>query len=59
MTKGWLDDPVMRGVVTANSPMGRPAQPEEIAGMVLYLGSPLASYSNGGVYIVDGAQTAP
>jgi NAD(P)-dependent dehydrogenase (short-subunit alcohol dehydrogenase family) len=58
MTKGWFDDPVMRGVVTANSPMGRPAQPEEIAGMVLYLASQLASYVNGGVYLVDGGQTA-
>jgi NAD(P)-dependent dehydrogenase (short-subunit alcohol dehydrogenase family) len=58
MTKGWLDDPTMRSVVTANSPMGRPAQPEEIVGMVLYLASPLASYANGGVYVVDGGQTA-
>jgi NAD(P)-dependent dehydrogenase (short-subunit alcohol dehydrogenase family) len=58
MTKGWLDDPTMRAVVTANSPLGRPAQPEEIAGMVLYLASPLASFATGGVYLVDGGQTA-
>ncbi len=58
MTKGWLDDPTMRSVVTANSPMGRPAQPDEIVGMVLYLASPLASYNTGGVYVVDGGQTA-
>ncbi len=58
MTKGWLDDPTMRSVVTANSPMGRPAQPDEIVGMVLYLASPLASYATGGVYVVDGGQTA-
>ncbi len=58
MTKGWLGDPTMRSVVTANSPMGRPAQPEEVSGMVLYLASPLASFATGGVYCVDGGQTA-
>jgi NAD(P)-dependent dehydrogenase (short-subunit alcohol dehydrogenase family) len=38
--------------------MSRPAEPEEIAGMVLYLASSLASFSTGGVYVVDGGQTA-
>lgn len=58
MTKGWLDDPEMRKVVVAGSQLGRPAQPEEIVGMVLYLASPLASFATGGVYVVDGGQTA-
>lgn len=58
MTKGWLDDPAMREVVVAGSQLGRPAQPEEIAGMVLYLASDLASFATGGVYVVDGGQTA-
>ena len=31
---------------------------EEIAGMVLYLTSDLASFATGGVYVVDGGQTA-
>jgi NAD(P)-dependent dehydrogenase (short-subunit alcohol dehydrogenase family) len=58
MTKGWLDDPEMRKVVVAGSQLGRPAEPEEIAGMVLYLTSDLASFATGGVYVVDGGQTA-
>lgn len=58
MTKGWLDDPDFNAVVTSNTPMKRPATPEEIVGMVLYLASDLASYTNGGVFIVDGGQTA-
>jgi len=58
MTKGWLDDPAMRDVVIAGSQLGRPADPEEITGMVLYLASDLASFATGGVYVVDGGQTA-
>jgi len=58
MTKGWLDDPEMRKIVVAGSQLGRPAEPEEIAGMVLYLTSDLASFATGGVYVVDGGQTA-
>lgn len=58
MTQAWLDDPGMRATVLAASPMNRAAEPEEIAGMVLYLASPLASFSTGGVYLVDGGNTA-
>ena len=48
----------MRDIVIAGSQLGRPAEPEEIAGMVLYLTSDLASFATGGVYVVDGGQTA-
>lgn len=58
MTKGWLDDPEMRDAVIAGSQLGRPAEPAEIVGMVLYLCSDLASFTTGGVYLVDGGQTA-
>lgn len=48
----------MRDVVLAGPKLGRPAKPEEIAGMVLFLASPMASFATGGVYVVDAGQTA-
>lgn len=58
MTKVWMDDPAIAKALFANNPMGRPAEPEEIAGTVLFLASDLASYSTGGVFMADGAQSA-
>jgi NAD(P)-dependent dehydrogenase (short-subunit alcohol dehydrogenase family) len=58
MTKRWLDDPTMRTAVLGQTPLGRPAKPEEMAGMVLFLCSTLASFATGHTFTVDGGQTA-
>jgi len=39
-------------------PMGRLSQPEELAGIVVFLASADASYCTGGVFVVDGGLTA-
>jgi NAD(P)-dependent dehydrogenase (short-subunit alcohol dehydrogenase family) len=57
MTKPWFDDPAMRSFFMANSPIGRFAQPEEIAGMVLFLCSDFASFAVGQTFVIDGGYT--
>jgi len=44
MTKAWFDDPNIRNHFLTNTPIGRFAQPGEMAGMVLFLCSDLASW---------------
>ncbi len=39
-------------------PMGRPAEPEEVAGVVSFLSGPEASYVTGATYAVDGGVLA-
>jgi NAD(P)-dependent dehydrogenase (short-subunit alcohol dehydrogenase family) len=58
MTKHWFDDPAMRSFFLANSPIGRFAQPEEVAAVVLFLCSDLASFSVGHTFAIDGGYTA-
>ncbi len=58
MTKRWMEDPAIKTKLMENSPIGRAAEPEEIAGSVLFLCSDLASFITGHTLVIDGGQTA-
>jgi NAD(P)-dependent dehydrogenase (short-subunit alcohol dehydrogenase family) len=44
----------IKGDFTANIPLGRYGEPEEVARMMLFLASDESSFCTGGVYMVDG-----
>jgi NAD(P)-dependent dehydrogenase (short-subunit alcohol dehydrogenase family) len=58
MTRPWLEDPEFLKAFLAASPIGRPAMPEEISGMVPHLCSPEAGFTNGSIIVMDGGQTS-
>ena len=60
---GWIDTPLTRalqadpernGAIMGRTPLGRWGTPEDLAGGVLYLASPLARYVTGTVLVIDG-----
>jgi glucose 1-dehydrogenase len=53
----WTDDPVKRAAVERHIPLGRPAEPEEIAGCFAFLASADAAYLTGQTIYADGGLT--
>ncbi len=49
----WMNEGILKQVET-HLPSGRMAQPDEMAGIALYLASDAGSYSTGGVFTADG-----
>lgn len=54
----WQNEDLLNGVMQ-RTPAQRIGQPDEIAGMALYLASPASSFATGQVFVVDGGITVP
>ena len=54
----WENDTLLDGI-TVRTPLQRIGEPDEIAGMALYLSSPASNFATGQVFVVDGGVTVP
>ena len=49
MADAQIAEPILNGL-----PLGRFGEPEDVAGLALYLASPASDYVTGAVFLVDG-----
>jgi gluconate 5-dehydrogenase len=54
----WLSDPTFRANIEARIPLGRVAEPEEVASAVLFFASPASAFVTGQALYLDGGLTA-
>jgi gluconate 5-dehydrogenase len=58
MARHWLDDPATRRQITERIPLGRVADPKDVAGPVLFFCVPASGFVTGQILYVDGGITA-
>jgi NAD(P)-dependent dehydrogenase (short-subunit alcohol dehydrogenase family) len=58
MARHWLENPDTRAQVLGRIPLGRVADPKDVAGAAVFFASPAASFITGQVVYVDGGITA-
>lgn len=57
-TRAFVENPTVRAQLTANIPLGRPGEPEDIVGMAAFLATDEAAFITGADIIIDGGTTA-
>jgi NAD(P)-dependent dehydrogenase (short-subunit alcohol dehydrogenase family) len=58
MNEALFADEEMSRFISENTPLGRPGDPEELGGVVLFLASPASSFVTGHMLLVDGGYTS-
>lgn len=58
MARHWLENPETRAQVLGRIPLGRVADPKDVAGAAVFFTSPAASFVTGQVLYIDGGITA-
>jgi NAD(P)-dependent dehydrogenase (short-subunit alcohol dehydrogenase family) len=58
MARHWLENPETKAQVLGRIPMGRVADPKDVAGAAVFFASPAASFVTGQVLYIDGGITA-
>ena len=59
LTAKVLGDPALRVKIESVTPLGRIGTPEDVANLVVFLASPLASYITGQSIVIDGGSVLP